>query len=68
MTLPSYAMNQASFPQMYERWLVTPLFRPWAELSLDELKLSQGDRLLDIACGTGIFELRTNLATAIRSS
>ena len=54
MTLPSYAMNQASFPEMYERWLVRPLFRPWAELTLDELKLSQGDRLLDIACGTGI--------------
>lgn len=54
MTLPSYAMNQASFPEMYERWLVGPLFRPWAELTLDELKLSPGQRLLDIACGTGI--------------
>jgi ubiquinone/menaquinone biosynthesis C-methylase UbiE len=54
MTLPSYAMNQASFPEMYERWLVGPLFRPWAELTLDEVGLSQGDRLLDVACGTGI--------------
>ena len=54
MTLPSYAMNQASFPEMYERWLVGPLFRPWAELTLDEVQLSQGDRVLDIACGTGI--------------
>ncbi|RWD84564.1 MAG: methyltransferase domain-containing protein [Mesorhizobium sp.] len=54
MTLPSYAMNQASFPQMYERWLVGPLFRPWAEMALGELELSSGDRLLDIACGTGI--------------
>ena len=35
-----YAMNQASFPEMYERWLVGPLFRPWAELTLDELYLS----------------------------
>ena len=54
MTLPSYAMNQASFPEMYERWLVGPLFRPWAELTLDEVQLSAGDRVLDIACGTGI--------------
>ncbi|WP_353646332.1 methyltransferase domain-containing protein [Mesorhizobium sp. WSM2239] len=54
MTLPSYAMNQATFPQMYERWLVHPLFRPWAELTLEEVGLSPGDRVLDIACGTGI--------------
>jgi ubiquinone/menaquinone biosynthesis C-methylase UbiE len=54
MTLPSYAMNQASFPEMYERWLVDPLFRPWAEMTLDEVELSSGDRVLDIACGTGI--------------
>lgn len=54
MTLPSYAMNQATFPEMYEQWLVGPLFRPWAELTLEELELSPGDRVLDIACGTGI--------------
>jgi ubiquinone/menaquinone biosynthesis C-methylase UbiE len=47
-------MNQPAFPEMYERWLVASLFRPWAELTLDELKLSTGDRVLDIACGTGI--------------
>ena len=54
MALPSYAMNQSTFPEMYERWLVGPLFRPWAEITLDELGLSVGDRVLDIACGTGI--------------
>ncbi len=53
-TLPSYAMGQASFPEMYERWLVAPLFRPWAEAVFDEVKLSPGHRVLDIACGTGI--------------
>jgi ubiquinone/menaquinone biosynthesis C-methylase UbiE len=52
--LPGDAMKQASFPEMYERWLATPLFRPWAELTLDEVGLSADDRVLDIACGTGI--------------
>ncbi|MBZ9850797.1 methyltransferase domain-containing protein [Mesorhizobium sp. CA14] len=47
-------MGQASFPEMYERWLVGPLFRPWAEVTFEELKLSPGHRVLDIACGTGI--------------
>jgi hypothetical protein len=50
MSLPSYAINQASFPYMYEEWPVGPLFRPWAELTLDEINLAPGDRLLDIAC------------------
>lgn len=44
----------ASFPEMYERWLAGPLFQPWVEMILDEVKLSPGDRVLDIACGTGI--------------
>ncbi|HEY7307629.1 MAG TPA: methyltransferase domain-containing protein [Bryobacteraceae bacterium] len=47
-------MNQPTFPDMYEQWLVAPLFRPWAELTLNEVSLASGDRLLDIACGTGI--------------
>jgi len=54
MVLPSYATNQVSFPEMYERWLARPLFRPWAEIALDRVKLSSGDRVLDIACGTGV--------------
>jgi ubiquinone/menaquinone biosynthesis C-methylase UbiE len=53
-TLPSYAMGQPSFPEMYERWLVGPLFRPWAEVTFEVVNLSPGHRVLDIACGTGI--------------
>lgn len=45
---------QMSFPDIYERALVEPLFRPWAELLLDDVELRPGDRVLDVACGTGI--------------
>jgi ubiquinone/menaquinone biosynthesis C-methylase UbiE len=44
----------SSFPEMYERCLVQPLFRPWAELIVKRMELTVNDRLLDIACGTGI--------------
>jgi ubiquinone/menaquinone biosynthesis C-methylase UbiE len=54
MTLPAYAMNRASFPEMYEQMLVGPLFRPWVDELLDRAGLSPGDRVLDVACGTGI--------------
>jgi hypothetical protein len=30
------------------------VFWPWAEISLNEIPLSLGGRILDIACGTGI--------------
>jgi SAM-dependent methyltransferase len=52
--LPAYAMNRASFPEMYERCLVGPLFRPWAEVLIDQVRLAPGARVLDVACGTGI--------------
>lgn len=53
-SLPAYANNQQSFPVIYERVLVGPMFRPWGELLLDRLRPASGERLLDVACGTGI--------------
>lgn len=50
-TLP---FDQQSFPEIYERALVAPLFRPWAELVIDDVGLRRGERALDVACGTGI--------------
>lgn len=39
---------------MYEQWLVGPLFRPFAEVLVERARLTPRDRVLDIACGTGI--------------
>jgi ubiquinone/menaquinone biosynthesis C-methylase UbiE len=47
-------MNFSSFAEMYEHSLVGPLFRPWAEIMLEEVNLTSRDRVLDVACGTGI--------------
>jgi ubiquinone/menaquinone biosynthesis C-methylase UbiE len=51
MTLP---FAQHSFPELYEQFLVDPLFSPWADPLLDEVGLAPADRVLDVACGTGI--------------
>lgn len=39
---------------MYERWLVPPLFAPWAKALLDAALPAPGRAVLDVACGTGI--------------
>jgi len=51
MALP---FGRLSFPEMYERELVEPLFRPWVAPLLDDAALRTGQRVLDVACGTGI--------------
>lgn len=38
----------------YERWLVDPLFRPFATILVDQTGITTGDRVLDLACGTGL--------------
>jgi ubiquinone/menaquinone biosynthesis C-methylase UbiE len=54
MTLPAYAMSHASFPEMYEQALVGPLFEPWVAELFQRIHLQAGERLLDVATGTGI--------------
>lgn len=51
MTIP---FQNLSFPEIYEQALVQPLFRPFAEPAVAAARLQPGDRVLDIACGTGI--------------
>ena len=48
------AINFSSMAEMYEQFLVEPIFRPWVDDLLQRAELSAGDRVLDIACGTGI--------------
>jgi ubiquinone/menaquinone biosynthesis C-methylase UbiE len=43
-----------SVPENYERYLVPALFKPWAEDLVEMAALRPGNRVLDIACGTGI--------------
>ncbi len=43
-----------TFTEIYERALVRPLFRPFAEALVARLQPLQGDSVIDVACGTGI--------------
>jgi ubiquinone/menaquinone biosynthesis C-methylase UbiE len=43
-----------TFPEIYERVLVAPLFRPFAEELIARAKFVSGDSVIDVACGTGI--------------
>jgi len=47
-------MNQLTFPEMYERFLVARLFQPFAESLVARLDPPAGSRWLDVACGSGI--------------
>ena len=41
-------------PEVYERDLVPAVFGPWAQVVVDFADLQSGDRVLDVACGTGV--------------
>jgi ubiquinone/menaquinone biosynthesis C-methylase UbiE len=43
-----------SAPEVYERELVPAVFGAWAPILVELAHLSTGDRVLDVACGTGI--------------
>ena len=43
-----------SVPENYERYLVPTIFSPWAVLLVDIAAPQLGERVLDVACGTGI--------------
>ena len=41
-------------PEVYERDLVPAIFGPWAPLVIEQAALQPGERVLDVACGTGV--------------
>ena len=43
-----------SAPETYQRALVPAIFAPWASQVVDLANPAQGDRVLDVACGTGV--------------
>ena len=45
---------EASAPELYERYLVPAIARLWAADLVERAAPKPGERVLDIACGTGI--------------
>jgi SAM-dependent methyltransferase len=44
--------------EIYECSLVPAVFAPWAALLIEQAKLQPGERVLDVACGTGVVARR----------
>ena len=45
---------EQSASEAYEQFLVPPIFEPWAHRLIETGRVQEGDRVLDVACGTGI--------------
>jgi ubiquinone/menaquinone biosynthesis C-methylase UbiE len=44
----------ASAAEIYESFFVPALFQEWAGVMVDAVRIVPGDRVLDVACGTGV--------------
>lgn len=51
---------EQSAPEAYEQFLVPPIFVPWAERLIDRSNIQEGNRVLDVACGTGVVARHAN--------
>jgi ubiquinone/menaquinone biosynthesis C-methylase UbiE len=54
MRQPGQWQVTGSAAENYERYLVPSIFSPWAADLIDVVALKQDERILDVACGTGI--------------
>lgn len=52
-TTTTFAKYQASPPEIYERYFVPAIGAPTARVVVDAAELRPGERVLDVACGTG---------------
>lgn len=59
---------EQSASEAYEQYLVPPIFAPWADRLLETGGIQEGDRVLDVACGTGIVARRTASRVGTRGS
>lgn len=57
----SFASASTDAMSLYDQIMVPRLFQPWAELLLDQLKPTEGQALLDVACGPGTVTRRAAL-------
>jgi ubiquinone/menaquinone biosynthesis C-methylase UbiE len=46
--------DAGTVPDAYARYLVPPIFKPWATALVDFANVSSGDVVLDVASGTGV--------------
>ena len=46
--------DAGTVPVAYERYLVPPIFKPWANALVDFANVSTGEVVLDVASGTGV--------------
>jgi SAM-dependent methyltransferase len=47
-------LDQRSPAEIYDEQFVPALFRPWSGVVADAARLGPGQRVLDVACGTGV--------------
>ena len=67
MSTPVPSLDFSNFAAIYERFLVAPLFQPWAAVMVARAAPASGERVLDVACGTGIVArtVRARLGSAV---
>ena len=58
MGKPEQQLFRETGAEIYERGLVPAVFAPWAAILIEQAALQPGERVLDVACGTGIVAVR----------